>query len=169
MIHYRLYLNLISFSINAIFWPRSHPGFHVARSMSFMMLTLQESSSQWSGFMWCFLVIKLRLCTFGKSATQVMLCLPQVPGGVCVLSRSVCIWLFTTPRAVAHQAPLSMGFSLQKYWSGLPFPSPGGLPDPGLSLHFLRLLHWQMDSLSFAPVTIDFLPHHLGSPGGRWC
>lgn len=91
MIHYRLYLNLISFPINAIFWPRSHPGFHVALSMSFMMLTLQESSSQWSGFMWCFLVIKLRLCTFSKSATQVMLCLPQVPGGVCVLSRSVCV------------------------------------------------------------------------------
>ena len=33
---------------------------------------------------------------------------------------------------VAHQAPLSMGFSRQKYWSGLPFPSPGDLPDPGI-------------------------------------
>ena len=32
---------------------------------------------------------------------------------------------------IAHQAPLSMGFSKQEYWSGLPFPSPGGLPDPG--------------------------------------
>jgi len=32
---------------------------------------------------------------------------------------------------VAHQAPPSMGFSRQEYWSGLPFPSPGGLPDPG--------------------------------------
>ena len=35
-----------------------------------------------------------------------------------------------TPASVAHQAPLSMEFSRQKYWSGLPFPSPGGLPDP---------------------------------------
>ena len=31
-----------------------------------------------------------------------------------------------------HQAPLSMGFSRQEYWSGLPFPFPGGLPDPGI-------------------------------------
>ena len=37
-----------------------------------------------------------------------------------------------TPWTVAHQAPLSMGFSRQEYWSGLPFPSPGGLPDPGI-------------------------------------
>jgi len=35
-----------------------------------------------------------------------------------------------TPWAVAHQAPLSMGFSRQEYWSGLPFPTPGDLPDP---------------------------------------
>ena len=39
---------------------------------------------------------------------------------------------FVTPWTVAHQAPLSMGFSRQVYWSGLPFPSPGGLPDPGI-------------------------------------
>ena len=36
------------------------------------------------------------------------------------------------PWTVACQAPLSMGFSRQKYWSGLPFPSPGHLPDPGI-------------------------------------
>ena len=35
-----------------------------------------------------------------------------------------------TPWIVAHQAPLSMGFSRQEYWSGLPFPFPGDLPDP---------------------------------------
>ena len=37
-----------------------------------------------------------------------------------------------TPWTVARQAPLSMGFSRQGYWSGLPFPSPGALPDPGI-------------------------------------
>ena len=37
-----------------------------------------------------------------------------------------------TPITVAHQAPLSMGFSRQEYWSGLPFPSPGDLPHPGI-------------------------------------
>ena len=39
---------------------------------------------------------------------------------------------FMTPWTVAHQAPLSMGFSRQGYWSGLPFPTPGYLPDPGM-------------------------------------
>ena len=39
-----------------------------------------------------------------------------------------------TPWTAVHQAPLSMGFSRQEYWSGLPFPSPGDLPDPGIKL-----------------------------------
>ena len=46
-------------------------------------------------------------------------------------------WLklhFATPWTVARQAPLSMGFSGQEYWSGLPFPSPGDLPDPRIEL-----------------------------------
>ena len=38
--------------------------------------------------------------------------------------------LFVTPWTIAHQASPSMGFSRQEYWSGLPFPSPGDLPDP---------------------------------------
>ena len=42
-----------------------------------------------------------------------------------------CVSDFATPWTVAHQAPLSMGFSKQEYWSGLPFPSPGDLPHPG--------------------------------------
>ena len=40
--------------------------------------------------------------------------------------------LFATPWTAAHQAPLSLGLSRQAYWSGLPFPSPGDLPDPGI-------------------------------------
>ena len=42
------------------------------------------------------------------------------------------IRLFATPWTVAYQALLSMGFSRQEYWSGLPFPSPGDFPDPGI-------------------------------------
>ena len=42
------------------------------------------------------------------------------------------IRLFLTPWTVAYQAPPSMGFSRQEYWSGLPFPSPGDLPNPGI-------------------------------------
>jgi len=41
------------------------------------------------------------------------------------------VQLFATPGAVARQAPLSMGFSRQEYWSELPCPPPGDLPDPG--------------------------------------
>ena len=44
-----------------------------------------------------------------------------------------------------------MGFSRQEYWSGLPFPPPGDLPDPGSNLPLLSLLNWQMDSLTEAP------------------
>ena len=49
-----------------------------------------------------------------------------------------------TPWTAAHQAPLSMGFSRQGYWSGLPFPSPGDLPNPGIEPWSLAL---QADSL----------------------
>ena len=41
-------------------------------------------------------------------------------------------WLFATLGTVDHQAPLSMGFSKQEHWSGVPFPPPGDLPDPGI-------------------------------------
>ena len=42
------------------------------------------------------------------------------------------VQLFATPWTVAYQAPPSMGFSRQEYWSGLPFPSPGDLSNPGI-------------------------------------
>ena len=52
---------------------------------------------------------------------------------VCVLCVcSVVSDSFGTSRTIAHQAPLSMGFPKQEHWSGLPFPFPGDLPDPGI-------------------------------------
>ena len=56
---------------------------------------------------------------------------------VCMLSR---VWLFATPWTVAHQAPLSMLFSRQEYFSRRPFPSPRDLPDPGIET--LSLGRW---------------------------
>ena len=56
--------------------------------------------------------------------------------------------LFVTPWTVAYQAPLSMGFSRQECWSGLPFPSPGDLPDPGIEPGFPAL---QADALRSEP------------------
>ena len=56
--------------------------------------------------------------------------------------------LFATLWTVAHQAPPSMGFSRQEYWSGLPFPSPGDLPDPGIEPRSPTL---QADALTSEP------------------
>ena len=65
---------------------------------------------------------------------------------LCVLS---CVWLFAAPWSIAGQAPLSVGFLRQESWSGLPFPSPGDLPDQGANSRPLHLLpcrrildHW---------------------------
>ena len=60
-----------------------------------------------------------------------------------------CVQLFATPWTVALQAPLSMEFSRQEYWSGLPFPSPGDLPNPGLKPRSPAL---QADSLPSEPI-----------------
>ena len=51
---------------------------------------------------------------------------------VCGLRPFSCVRLFATQWTVACLVPLSMGFSRQEYWSGLPFPSPGDLPNPGI-------------------------------------
>ena len=56
----------------------------------------------------------------------------------CVLSRFSHVRLVVTPWAVALHAPLSMGFSRQGYWNGLPCPPPGDLPDPGIDPVSLR-------------------------------
>ena len=58
--------------------------------------------------------------------------IPCVCVCVCVLSRFGCVQLLVTPWTVTCQAPLSMGFPSQEYWSGLPFPFPGYLPAAGI-------------------------------------
>ena len=47
-------------------------------------------------------------------------------------------WTLTTPKTITHEAPLSTGFSRQEYWSGMPFPSPGDLPDSGSNSSLLQ-------------------------------
>ena len=63
---------------------------------------------------------------------------------------------FVTPWTVAHHAPLSIEVSTQEYWNGLPFPSPGDLPDPGIepaSLMSPGISRWAL-----------YHQHHLGRP-----
>ena len=66
-----------------------------------------------------------------------------------------CVLLFVTPWTLTYQAPLTMQFSRQGYWSGLPFPTPGIFSTQGLNLCLLCLLHWQVEPLPLC---------HLESP-----
>ena len=91
-------------------------------------------------------VLRRVLRTVGASHKPFSLCKVKVK----VLSR---VLLFATPWTVAYQAPLSMGFSWQEYWSGLPLPSPGDLSNlgtepgsPALQMLF-RLSHQRSQSL----------------------
>ena len=68
----------------------------------------------------------------------------------CMLSHFTCVQLFVNPWTVAHQALPSMGFSGQEYWSGLPCPPPGDLPNPVIK-PMSCLLHWQAGSLPLVP------------------
>ena len=77
------------------------------------------------------------------------------PGRVCMLSRFSSVQLFGTLWTVALQGPLSTGFSRQEYWSRLPFPTPGDLPDPEIKLTSLVSPTLQADSLPLS---------HQGSP-----
>ena len=85
----------------------------------------------------------------------------------CVLSR---VWLSTTPWTVARQALLSMEFSRQEYWSGLPFPTPGDLPNPGTEpglLHCRPILYhcstWAKSPspLGLFSLLLSICPHWL--------
>ena len=74
---------------------------------------------------------------------------------VCVQSLS-CVWLFVTPWTVASQPPLSMEFPRQEYWSRLPFPLPGDLPNPGIEPKSHASPESQADSLPLSEW--GFLP-----------
>ena len=81
---------------------------------------------------------------------------------VCSVSR---VQLLATPWTVAHQAPLSMGFSRQECWSGLPFTPPENVPDPGikpmsraLQADSLSLSHWGRSLESICPLPQNLAP-----------
>ena len=70
------------------------------------------------------------------------------------------VWLFVIPRTIAHQPPLSMEFSRQEYWNGLPVLYPGDLPNPGIKPRSLAL---QADSLpsepQAKPIILPIIPY----------
>ena len=79
----------------------------------------------------------VRVCVCAQAHARVCVCKhAHMCVCVCVRARSVAqsLQLSVTPCTVACRAPLSMGFSKQEYWGGLPFPTPGDLPDRGMEL-----------------------------------
>ena len=82
-----------------------------------------------------------------------------------MLSRFSCVRLFATLWTVAHQVPLLMGFSKEEYWSELPCPSPGDLPDPGTEPASSAAPALQVDSLPLAPPGNRTRAHATGTVG----
>ena len=77
------------------------------------------------------------------------------------------VQLFVTPWAIAYQAPLSMGFSRQEYWTGVPFPSPGDLPYPGIepgspTLHAMDSLLSKPQGSPQVALVVKNLPANAG-------
>ena len=120
------------------------------------MLPLLQTGQVWD---WTVFVVQLisRVWLFATPWTVQLirlLCLPpalRLSEWVRSLSR---VLLFEASWTVAHQAPLSMGFSRQEDWSGLPFPSPGDLPNPGIEP---RSPAFQADTLTSEPPSFFFL------------
>ena len=77
-----------------------------------------------------------------------------------------CVLLFVTPWTVARQAPLSMGFSRQEYWSGLPCPPPGIIPNPGIKSMADSLQPVAPQSMTLSRDRV--FPEGIKLTGGRW-
>ena len=90
-------------------------------------------SSKWENFLLVFFRTIIRILT------------------MCVLSCFSRVQLFAVPWSVTPQDPLSMGFSRQEYWNGLPCPLQGLFQTQGLNPNLLCLLNWQVGSLPLAP------------------
>ena len=108
--------------------------------------------------------------------------LPHPSKGFCVLSHFSLVRLSETPWSVAHQFPLSRGFSRQEYWSGLPCPPPGDLPDPGIELESLMSpalpggffttnatweAHVTLEQVKFF-LRLSFLSYYVQIPTPTW-
>ena len=118
-------------------WPSTQLCF-LTTCLGFTPLSLRIPAS------WCDLKVASLFCLFSSptpewlgddsisnhDTLQQVLCRVHLPAFV--LSHFSCVQLFSSLWTVASQAPLSMGFSRQEYWSGLPCPSPGDLPNPGI-------------------------------------
>ena len=123
------------------------------------------------------------VCNLGQSQGDAACKLPHL-GGLLLSVLSNCIWLFSqsvmsdsaTPWTVACQAPLSVRFSRQEYWSGSPFPSPGDLLDPGIQLRsptlqadFFIFIVWAIrEEMAICYSTSQVKRDQLSKPSAGW-
>ena len=116
--------------------------------------SVHRTAKSWTQLL-CLNTYKVSGISIGISVNYIIV---LKPGHVCVCALSH-VRLCTTLWTVACQVSLSMEFSRQEYWSGLPFLTPRDFPlTLGLNPHLLCLLHWQVDSLPLC---------HLGIPKSR--
>ena len=120
--------------------------------LDFFLITLRHRGVSASA-------VKLSLSCTLLIVCMLIIHLTSPPLRVCMLSHFSCVWLFVTLWTVACQAPLSMGFSMQEYWSGLPCPPPGDLHDPVIEPISPATPALQGDSLPLS---------HMGSPVLHW-
>ena len=135
-----LHLPLLLLSINDLFhfrkkqeWDQNYHNFLLSNQQSTLVTSISTHS---------FLPITMKEMSLLLLKTYLAFCAlysnPPALWGCAVLSRFSHVQLFVTPWTAAHQAPLSMRFSRQEYWNGLPCPPPGDLPDPGMEPTSLR-------------------------------
>ena len=146
----------------------NHQTLHLQISAYFglyKILLMQEISIPWKTVKgtWNSSLLK-KIKSFGKM--ELLNCLKYGKGSgtklwmpACMPSRFNHVWLFATPWTVAHQSPLSTEFSRQEYWSGLPTPPSGDLPDPRIKLVSPVAPALQADSL---------LLSYQGSPSNKY-
>ena len=94
-------------------------------------LAMKTHQTQWVALL---PITLLRTWITPASKIHLSPCMRAEPMRACVLSHFSYIWFCVTLWTVVPQVPLSMGFSRQEYWSGLPCPSPGDLPNPEIKL-----------------------------------
>ena len=123
-------LNLLQYRIlylrkQSIIWPQ----ISVELDQSFFFVLRFHLTLFVLSYLYPLLTICQNLCCLSKIILSYIILFSVC---MCVLNHSVMFHLFSPPCIVAHQDPLSVEFSRQEYWKGLLFPSPGGLPDPGI-------------------------------------
>ena len=119
------------------YW-NSHSNLMFQCSTCFNQIRGAIYSWKWFSDFWCnshylFCLWKKFLANMSRWLSKIETFIQNTVSDICVCMLS-CVWLFAIPWTIARQASLTLGFTRQEFWRGLPFPSPGDRPDPGIEL-----------------------------------